>query len=235
MLVDLDDTLVDHRGAAAAGVRRWLLSEGWATEEQVPALVAVWNEVAERHFPAYRARRTTFLEHRRLRLREFLPTLDAVGPDAALWSDERLDAVFASYDAAYTAAWRAFDDALPCLEALAGAVEIGVLTNGDQAQQEAKVIRTGLAGHVAAVLSSDALGVAKPDPSAFTTACARLGVAPGAAAYVGDRLDVDALAATAAGLHGIWLDRTGAGTAGAPDGIIRITTLADLGNAISTP
>ena len=157
MLFDLDGTLVDHQGAAAAGVRQWLLGAGWATEEELPALVAAWEEVAERHFPAYRARRTTFRGQRRRRLRDFLPTLPAVGPAAASWSDERLDGVFAAYDAAYSDAWRAFDDVLPCLEALVGVSEVAVLSNGDQEQQEAKVTRTGLAGHLAAVLTSDAL------------------------------------------------------------------------------
>ena len=228
VLFDLDGTLVDHQRAAADAVRRWLLDAGWADEQAVPALAATWEEVAERHFPAYRARRTTFQGQRRLRLREFLPALPAVGPGAAAWSDERLDEVFAAYDAAYTAAWRPFDDALPCLEALRGAVRVAVLSNGDQAQQEAKVARTGLAGHLSAVLTSDGLGVAKPDPGAFTASCTHLGVRPREAVYVGDRLDVDARAATAAGLRGIWLDRAGDGAGTTGDDVVRVATLADV-------
>jgi putative hydrolase of the HAD superfamily len=37
--------------------------------------------------------------------------------------------------------------------------------------------------------------------------CARLRLAPAEIAYVGDRLNTDAMAATNAGLHGIWLNR----------------------------
>ena len=70
--------------------------------------------------------------------------------------------------------------------------------------------------------------MAKPDPDAFTAACARLAVAPQAAVYVGDRLDVDARAATAAGLRGVWLDRTGDGAAVTPYGVVRISTLDEL-------
>ena len=44
----------------------------------------------------------------------------------------------------------------------------------------------------------------------FLEACRRLGTEPGRTAYVGDELDVDAAAARAAGLVGVWLDRPGA-------------------------
>lgn len=59
------------------------------------------------------------------------------------------------------------------------------------------------------MLTSGQLGVAKPDPSIFTMACQHLGVPPGATIFVGDRLKVDAVAACAAGLRGVWLNRTG--------------------------
>ena len=84
-----------------------------------------------------------------------------------------------------------------------------MLSNGDQEQQEDKVSRTGLGRFLDVVLTSEQLGVAKPDPRVFELACARLGVPPQAAVYVGDQLEVDALGATAAALRGIWLNRMG--------------------------
>ena len=51
---------------------------------------------------------------------------------------------------------------------------------------------------------------AKPDPRIFHHACDRLGLAPREVAYVGDRRETDAVAASDAGLRGIWLDREGA-------------------------
>ena len=87
--------------------------------------------------------------------------------------------------------------------------QIAVLSNGNQEQQEKKVSQTGLGRYIDVVQTSDHLGVAKPDPRAFELACVRLGVPPHAAVYIGDQLEVDALAAKAAGLRGIWLNRTG--------------------------
>jgi putative hydrolase of the HAD superfamily len=51
------------------------------------------------------------------------------------------------------------------------------------------------------------VGIGKPDPRIFEVTCAQLGLSPADCVYVGDRLETDALAAQAAGLRGIWLDR----------------------------
>jgi HAD superfamily hydrolase (TIGR01549 family) len=67
---------------------------------------------------------------------------------------------------------------------------------------EAKLTAMGLAGKFDAVLCAQdpEIGVFKPDPHGILVALDRLGVAPGAAMYVGDRVDVDAVAAHAAGV-----------------------------------
>ncbi|MFI5285410.1 MAG: HAD family hydrolase [Candidatus Dormibacteria bacterium] len=59
----------------------------------------------------------------------------------------------------------------------------------------------------AEILVSEDLGYAKPASACFVEACRRLRVDPQDAVYVGDMVNVDARAATAAGLRGIWLDR----------------------------
>jgi len=222
VLFDIDGTLIDHDGAAAAAVQQWLIAMSWADAGTIAGLVAEWDEIAERHFPAYRARLTTFQGQRRLRLRDFLPR---VGIDASTWSDGRLDDLFNTYLVAYEAAWRSFPDAEPCLGALRSVAQIAVLSNGNQEQQEQKVSRTGLGRYIDVVLTSDQLGVAKPDPRAFELACVHLGVPARAAVYVGDRLEVDALAATAAGLRGIWLNRNGGAV---PPGVEAVDSLTDL-------
>ena len=199
-IFDLDGTLVDHDTAAAEAVTAWAAEQGWA----LPGLVDLWEQVAERHFPAYRSGELSFAGQRRARLRDFLPRVGAVPGD-----DTQLDGEFRAYETHYVEAWRAFPDAYG-LERLG---RTAVLSNGDQAQQEDKLRRTGLGGFEQ-VLTSGLLGAAKPDPEAFRAACAALRVEPADAVYVGDRLDVDARAATAAGLRGIWLDRAGLGGAG---------------------
>jgi putative hydrolase of the HAD superfamily len=95
---------------------------------------------------------------------------------------------------------------VPCLRSLRD-LRLAVLSDCDQAQQEDKLRGTGLAPFFEVVLTSGSLGSSKPYPETYRLACKRLSVEPDEVMYVGDRLDVDAQASTAAGLHEVWLDR----------------------------
>jgi putative hydrolase of the HAD superfamily len=100
------------------------------------------------------------------------------------------------------------------------------VTNGEGEPQRAKLAAIGLGERFRVVVASGEEGVAKPDAEIFGRACERLGVEREETAHVGDRLDLDAEAAAAAGLHGIWLDRLGTGRSSAH--VARISTLHEL-------
>jgi len=109
------------------------------------------------------------------------------------------------------------------------AIKLAVVTNGEGEAQRAKLTAIGLAERFALVVASGEVGVAKPDAAIFALACERLGVEPSEAAHVGDRLDLDAHGAAAAGLRGIWLARPGAPPpAPAPAAAPRIATISTL-------
>ena len=82
-----------------------------------------------------------------------------------------------------------------------------MLTNGDEAQQRAKLRAVGLLDRFDCVIASSSLAAPKPATGAFVVACERLGKAPSSVHYVGDDLHTDALAAARAGLRGVWLNR----------------------------
>ena len=63
-----------------------------------------------------------------------------------------------------------------------------------------RIAELGVAERVDAIVLADEVGARKPDPRIFAPALEALGVAPGEAVYVGDRLDVDVLGASRAGL-----------------------------------
>jgi putative hydrolase of the HAD superfamily len=217
VLFDLDGTLVDHEGAVAAALDRWLPELGVTPG---PAVLARWHEIQERHLVAWRARRITFAEQRRRRLRDFLPE---VGVTVA---EPELDEVFAGYLRWFERSWRVFADVDDALAAVAAAgLATAVLTNGTIEQQHAKLARVGLAGRVGPVWTVEDLGLAKPDPGAFREACARWGLPPESVLSVGDRHDLDVVPARAAGLSAVLVDRNGTGPADEPH---RVTTLRDL-------
>jgi putative hydrolase of the HAD superfamily len=91
------------------------------------------------------------------------------------------------------------------LEALGQAgVKLGLITNGSVRMQGRKIDGLGIRRFLDVVLISESAGVRKPDPRIFTEALVRLGIAPSAAAYVGDNPEVDILGAKRSGLVAIW-------------------------------
>lgn len=218
VVLDLDDTVFDHTASVRAGVEDWLAGHGITVSDTI---AEVWFAAEAAHHLDWVRGRFSFAEHRRRRLREVLPVVGL-----PVGGDDALDAMFEQYLEHYQDAWRGFEDVE---DALAGLHERGlataVLTNGAQDQQRAKLERIGVLDTLGPVFTAEALGVAKPSPQAFATVCASLGLAPGSVLHVGDNHALDVLAARAAGLVAVHLDRTGTGPESEQ---ARITTLADL-------
>jgi putative hydrolase of the HAD superfamily len=219
VLFDLDDTLLDHRGAVAAGLGSWvpeLLGHPCTAE-----FVTAWLAVEEHHMGRWRRGELSFVEQRRERLRRLLPR--AARPD----TDAGLDALFDRWLIHYRAAWRLFPDVLPCLDALRRAgLRTGVLTNGMRDQQNDKIARTGLTTWFSGVVTAEEIGVAKPAPAAFEQACRLLGSPPSRTVYVGDSYPVDVVGAQAAGLCAVLVDRDG--TAGPALDVVTVRSLVEL-------
>lgn len=218
VLFDLDDTLVDHAGAARGAVVAWARERGVTGSPDEVA--ARWAALTRLHYDRYQQRELTYLEQRRARVRDFLT-------HEALVDDADVDVAFGGYRSRYEAAWTAFPDAAPALRRAreSGAV-VAVLTNGEHDQQAAKLTRSGLAPYVDHLVASSTLSAAKPHVAAFDEACARVRVAPDAALMVGDSLHHDVHGARAAGLDAVWVDRTATGDAG-PD-VRRVSGLDEL-------
>lgn len=204
LLLDLDDTLVDHRGAADRGLRAWLAGLGLAeSPAELEAHVERWFLLEARHYERAQRGELSYVEHRRARIRDFLPGWD-------LTDDALADDVYAGFLGCYRAAWRAFDDAAAAIERARGAgLPVGILTNGEHAIQTEKLRRTGLLRADVPVFASSALPAAKPDPRSYLSACAGLGADPAATLMVGDSLRHDVVGAQRAGLQARLLDRYG--------------------------
>lgn len=199
VLFDLDDTLLDGGAAWRSGVTQLLTR---CPQVALAAGIAAWDQAFQLHFPRYLAGELTVTECRAVRMRDWGEQVGVSVPAGAEhdWFD--------TYQEGYAAGWSLFPDAMPCLDALA-AVRLGMITNGDSVQQHAKVAALGLTETFAVVIASGDIGIAKPDPRIFKLAAERLGVPPERCAFIGDRQDTDAIAATAAGMTGIWLNRDG--------------------------
>jgi putative hydrolase of the HAD superfamily len=232
VLFDLDDTLMAHREAVAEALlaRMRALGHPYDTSD-ADAEVAYWRTLEERHYHRYLGGEIDYAEQRRQRARDF-----AIRHGVALGGEEQ-ERWFADYAERYVTAWRRYDDVLPCLAELHRRipdVRLGLITNGEARQQLRKLDAIGLRDSFDTIVASGEVGVTKPDARIFEMACARLGVEPRQAAYVGDRWGTDAAGAARAGLTGVWLDRYGdpvtddERAAAADLDVARITTLAQL-------
>ncbi|WP_062204522.1 HAD family hydrolase [Demequina salsinemoris] len=232
VLFDVDDTLVDTRGAfrhALASVAVDYLDEGVDHEE----LVRFWREDRQGWYRAHTRGELTHREQRHRRANDLHEEFGGPFLDDAAY--QRWDDAFERY---FQEGWAAHPDALPALEALdALGVPYGGLSNARSDYQVTKLAACGL-GRLPMLVGVDTLGFGKPDPRVFLHACERLGFAPAEVAYVGDEFDVDPLGARDAGLGlGVWIERPGAhrgdvdGLAGdgvPRDGLVRIDTLMEL-------
>jgi len=197
---DLDGTLFDHHGSARSAAVRFLRSLGVVASDSI---LASWFATEEEHFERWRSGEISFSEQRRERLRSVLKPLSVSVPAG----DVDLDELFGRYLRAYESSWRAFPDALPLLRSLrASSHRIGLLTNGTETQQLAKLRRTGLLGEFDVVCTSERIGFSKPDERAFAALATELGVEPGSCLFVGDDPIKDSDGARAAGMQALLID-----------------------------
>ena len=222
VLFDLDNTLVDDDYATRAGLRAFhgvYGSElGWPFE----ILLDYWRQLLDVYYPQYLTGALSLAEHRRKRV------LDLFRLAGRELTPAEADAAFAVYRAEYARSWRLFPEVTAALDALRGH-RMAVLTNGSLESQGEKMAASGLTGYFENLYASADLGVAKPSAAVFWKVCERMGVEPSRCVHVGDRLDVDARGAQAAGLRSVWLNRskTAGADASAYDGIT-IRTLLEL-------
>jgi len=215
VLFDLDDTLVDHRHAnraAISGVReRFAELRRVALEDLLAESARLLDELHR----AVALGRVDVNEARIERYRRLFAFAGANGSAQPVLA-ARL------HRALYRRNRRRVAGALELIEALSPRARIAVVTNNTQAEQREKLATFGFAPHITSLVTSEEVGVSKPDPRIFRAALARVDCTPENAVMIGDSLVHDVDGALAAGITPFWLDRDGAAVA--PDGKLRVLT-----------
>ncbi len=124
-----------------------------------------------------------------------------------------------------------YPDARPAVEGLRDRYALAVLSDADTGFLADCLAHNRLAFD--AVVSSEDVGAYKPHVAMFREVCARLGVAPGQAVYVGDSPWADIAGARNAGLRAVWLNRHARewpGDIEPPETVI--TSLGELGSLL---
>lgn len=208
LLLDLDDTLLNYSGGvdeswreacvtcsapagvdaetverAIAEVRRWFWTDPLKNRQERVNMLRAWQRIAGHALTSLGIARD--------------------GLDLALARE---------YAARRRAVMQLYPEALEILERFRRrGLPLGLVTNGDASQQRDKIERFDLARLFDVIVIEGEFGVGKPDEKVFRHALERLGVAPREAWMVGDHLEFDVDGAQRLGLHGVWIDRRGAG------------------------
>ncbi|MBW4619564.1 MAG: HAD family hydrolase [Cyanosarcina radialis HA8281-LM2] len=201
---DIDQTLINHQQAQDTAALLFLQQFSSLLPYTSEEFCQFWQAVMERHFATFMRGEITFAEHRRRRIRELFQKVKLC------LTDDEADERFAIYLQHYEDNWTLFDDVWPCLNTLSNR-RLGIISNGNSEQQAKKLRQTGIANRFDIVVVSEEIGVSKPKPGIFLSACRRAGVKARECTYVGDSLQNDVLAAQAVGMKGIWLNREGSG------------------------
>ncbi len=204
VLFDLDDTLFDHWSCTREALGA--LRERCDAFARMPiaAFEAEHGRLLEELHPEVLAGRLTVDAARMQRFRRLF---EYAGDTVA---DSTARAAASRYRDAYVAHWRPVEGAMALLVALRERAAIGVVTNNVASEQHQKIDACGFGPYLDAVVISEEVGVAKPDPRIFEVAIRRLGRSSEKTVMVGDAWATDIGGARAASLRAVWFNRFGA-------------------------
>jgi HAD superfamily hydrolase (TIGR01549 family) len=203
VLFDLDDTLFDHIATARASLRASAAPLPFFKAVNFEAFYQLYSELLEEYHALLMAGRYSYEEARRLRFERLL------APHWPTATAAEIDAFVQANQLHYPRMRQPVAGALALLQALKPQYRIGIVTNNRTAEQEEKLAFLGMTDLVDALITSEEVGVPKPDPQIFEAALQRLGAHPEEAVLVGDNWRADVLGALTVGIRPVWLNRLG--------------------------
>ena len=221
ILFDLDDTLFDHTATARAALAATAAGRPALRGVPAEALYQRYSELLEELHPQVMRGEVSYLAAREQRFRRLLVPYEGEVSAAAL------AALAEEHYGHYRQLRQAVPGALALLQRLKPDYQIGVVTNNRTAEQEEKLAFLGMSGLVDALITSEQVGVLKPDPAIYHAALRHLRAAPAETVMVGDNWQADVVGARAVGIRPVWLNRHG--TARPLPQVAELTSLEPVG------
>jgi putative hydrolase of the HAD superfamily len=201
ILFDLDDTLFDHMGTARAALAATAARRPTLHGVPVETLYQLYSELLEELHPLVMTGRLSYLEARQQRFTRLLAPYEPTPTAAAVAQ------LAEQHYGQYQQLRRPVPGALALLQALKPMYKIGIVTNNRTAEQQEKLRHLGMSHLVDALITSEDVGVLKPDPAIYAQALQRLGATPAETVMVGDNWQADVVGALAVGIRPVWLNR----------------------------
>ena len=199
LLIDNDNTIMDFNAAEAKALIDVLKDYGLPTDEQT---VHTYHEINDAQWKALERGETT---QPILKVERFRQLLTYLG---------REDITAEDMSAAYAAGLGNHADLLPgaadFVHAVHGRMKIALVSNGVSAIQRSRLARCPLTPYFDAIVISEEVGAAKPDPKLLCVAMEMLGCTDKSqAVMMGDSATADIPAAVNAGVDSIFFSLKG--------------------------
>lgn len=196
---DADDTLFDYPLGERAALQACL------EEFRIPAPLDPFVRAYRRHnrdvWQAFERGETDQATLRVERFSRLFAELGIAGLPVARVSTFYLDALACQP--------QLLPGALETIRELAAKYPLALITNGIAAVQKKRFAASPISPYFKAIVISEEVGIAKPDPRIFAPALEKIGVAAADVLYVGDSVTSDMTAARNAGMDFCWLNAAG--------------------------
>jgi putative hydrolase of the HAD superfamily len=206
LLLDLDNTLWDFDGNAEEALAELFHRHHLhiRTPHSVHHFIETYKAINISYWKRYEARE---IEKDLLRTGRFIDTFRALGiPD-----DEHPENVWDEYLEICPVMTRMMPGAMTFVKEMKDVFELVLLTNGFEKTQRTKIQACGLSEHIELMISSEAVGIAKPDKAIFDIAVKTATEIYGEfdrVFYAGDTWDTDVKGGVNAGIPTFWYNHT---------------------------
>lgn len=198
---DLDDTLLDHKSAEAAGLQD--VHEYFDLFDEITSqkLIDVYHKINSKQWSLYSQAKVNRSELQRNR---FEMTLQKLGLDAS-----RHQEVGNYYMECYRNHWQWIEGAKEAYDEIVQKYPVGILTNGFLETQQKKFEAFDLYNSAEVTVISEEVGVLKPHPDVFEYATQQAGVKAEKVLYIGDSFSSDVEGGTNFGWKVAWFTQNG--------------------------
>jgi putative hydrolase of the HAD superfamily len=197
---DLDDTLVNNSTAQKQAICSFVIDKCRVAFNDTNLLKNKWHEFSNYYYDKYFKGEIDLQTQRTLRMQKIFGLLGKpIDKATALL-------YFSQYYELYLEKCVIFEDVLPCLNKLKK-YKLGIISNGHYDIQTKKLKNNGIFEFFDSIITSDIVGVAKPNSKIFNYASKSTNVSIDKCIYIGDLYDIDILPSLKSGMKSIWLNR----------------------------
>ncbi|MFM7638239.1 MAG: YjjG family noncanonical pyrimidine nucleotidase [Bacteroidota bacterium] len=202
VFLDLDNTLWDFDANANEALKELYRRHNLHlhSDFHVDQFVLLYQDVNAAYWKRYERGEVT---KEVLRTARFTDTFDLMGVPAALQPTD----VWQEYLDICPLMTQMMPQALESLALLSQRYKLALLTNGFEATQQTKIRCSGIEPFIRFMVTSESLGVAKPNKAFFDHALFQAGCAAPQAVYLGDTWDTDVVGGLEAGILTYWYRR----------------------------